>query len=147
MPDAPPDFWKHSPLDSLSREQWESLCDSCGKCCLHRLEDEDTREIVFTNVACRFLDQERCRCSDYANRSVIVPDCVTITPEVLKDPYWLPSTCAYRLLAEGKDLPEWHPLVSGEPESVARSGNSVCGRVICETEADDLEHHLIHWIK
>ena len=134
-------------LATLEPEEWESLCDGCGKCCLYRLEDEDTREIHFTNVACRYLDQSNCRCRDYPNRSVNVPDCVTVTLEVLKDPYWLPATCAYRLLAEGRELPTWHPLLSGSQETVTQSGNSVCGRVICETEADDLEHHLIKWVR
>jgi uncharacterized cysteine cluster protein YcgN (CxxCxxCC family) len=133
-------------MESLSREEWEALCDGCAKCCLHRLEDEDTREIHFTNVACQLLDQETCRCGNYAERSVLVPDCITLTPRILEDPYWLPSTCAYRLLAEGKELPWWHPLVSGDPETVFQSGNSVSGRVICETEADNLEHHLIEWV-
>ncbi|MGD8309853.1 MAG: YcgN family cysteine cluster protein, partial [Chromatiales bacterium] len=140
-------FWRRKALDALEPAEWESLCDGCGKCCLHKLEDEDTREIRFTNVACRLLDAATCRCSDYANRSSRVPDCVTLTPEVLDDPYWLPATCAYRLVAEGKDLPDWHPLVSGDAMSVVRSGHSVCGRVVSELDADDLEHHLISWVK
>ncbi|MGD2081844.1 MAG: YcgN family cysteine cluster protein [Chromatiales bacterium] len=140
-------FWRRKALDALEPAEWESLCDGCGKCCLHKLEDEDTREIRFTNVACRLLDAATCRCSDYANRSSRVPDCVTLTPEVLDDPYWLPATCAYRLVAEGKDLPDWHPLVSGDAMSVVRSGHSVCGRVVSEVDADDLEHHLISWVK
>ena len=141
-----PLFWEHKNMESLSRAEWEALCDGCAKCCLHRLEDEDTREIHFTNVACQLLDQESCRCGNYAERSVLVPDCITLTPKILEDPYWLPSTCAYRLLAEGKELSWWHPLVSGDPETVFQSGNSVSGRVICETEADNLEHHLIEWV-
>jgi uncharacterized cysteine cluster protein YcgN (CxxCxxCC family) len=140
-------FWTVKPLHALTREEWEALCDGCAKCCLHRLEDEETREIFYTNVACRFLDQDNCRCRDYPNRSTIVPDCVTITLQELKDPYWLPSTCAYRLLAEGKELPWWHPLISGTHDTVVQSGNCICGRVVCETEADDLEHHLIQWVK
>ena len=141
-----PLFWEHKNMESLSRAEWEALCDGCAKCCLHRLEDEDTREIHFTNVACQLLDQETCRCGNYAERSVLVPDCITLTPKILEDPYWLPSTCAYRLLAEGKELPWWHPLVSGDPDTVFQSGNSVSGRVICEKEADNLEHHLIEWV-
>ncbi|MFC1685237.1 YcgN family cysteine cluster protein [Pseudomonadota bacterium] len=141
-----PHFWEHKNMESLSRTEWEALCDGCAKCCLHRLEDEDTREIHFTNVACQLLDQETCHCGNYAERSVLVPDCITLTPKILEDPYWLPSTCAYRLLAEGKALPWWHPLVSGDPDTVFQSGNSVSGRVICETEADNLEHHLIEWV-
>lgn len=146
MPTLEPQFWQHKKMASLSRDEWEALCDGCAKCCLHRLEDEETREIHFTNVACQLLDQESCRCGNYAERSTLVPDCITLTPKILEDPYWLPSTCAYRLLAEGKELPWWHPLVSGDPDTVFKSGNSVSGRVICETEADNLEHHLIEWV-
>jgi uncharacterized cysteine cluster protein YcgN (CxxCxxCC family) len=140
-------YWALKPLRALTPDEWEGLCDGCAKCCLHRLEDDETREIYYTNVACRFLDHDSCRCRDYPNRSTVVPDCVTITLEELKDPYWLPSTCAYRLLAEGKELPWWHPLISGTRDTVIRSGNCICGRVVCETEADDLEHHLIEWVK
>jgi Uncharacterized conserved protein len=142
-----PSFWRHKSLAEMTHEEWEALCDGCAKCCLHRLEDVDTREIHFTNVHCRLLDTDTCRCSDYVNRSTRVDDCVTITLEELEDPYWLPATCAYRLLAEGRPLPEWHPLVSGDPETVFTSGNSIGGRTICEDKADDLEHHLIDWIR
>ncbi|MES9845872.1 MAG: YcgN family cysteine cluster protein [Candidatus Sedimenticola sp. 6PFRAG5] len=147
MSQLSPDFWITKPLKELSPAEWEALCDSCAKCCLHRFEDVDTREIVFTNVCCRYLDQESCRCTDYPNRSTNVPDCVTVTTAVLENPYWLPETCAYRLLAEGRPLPVWHPLVSGEQQSVFDSGNSVCGLVISELEVDDLEHHMIDWIR
>ena len=146
MKTATPPFWKEKRLDELEAEQWESLCDGCAKCCLYRLEDEDTREIHFTNVHCRLLDTRSGRCTDYPNRSRRVPDCVTITPAVLRDPYWLPATCAYRLLAEGRDLPAWHPLVSGDPLTVVAAGQRVCGRTICEDDADDLENHLVDWI-
>ena len=138
-------FWKTTPLSALARDEWESLCDGCAKCCLYRLEDADTREIHTTNVHCRLLDTDTCRCTDYAKRSQRVPDCVTITPKVLEDPYWLPTTCAYRLLAEGRDLPDWHPLVTGDPGSVRRAGQQVCGRTICEDDADMLETHLVDW--
>jgi len=141
-----PDFWKTKTLSQLTRKEWEALCDGCAKCCLHRLEDEETREIYFTNVVCRLLDTETAQCTRYSERSVLVPTCVTMTLKDLDDPYWLPSTCAYRLLAEGKELPEWHPLCSGDPDSVFNSGNVILGRVVCETEADDLEHHMIDWI-
>ena len=141
------DFWKTTPIHALDRAQWEALCDGCAKCCLYRLEDTDTRSIYFTNVCCRYLEQESCRCSDYASRSKNVPDCVHVTLELLRDPYWLPATCAYRLLAEGKDLPWWHPLVSGDPSTVAGSGNSVCGRVVSELDADSLDQHLIDWLE
>lgn len=139
---APP-FWRTKALNELSAAEWESLCDGCAKCCLHKLEDADTREIYFTNVHCRLLDTRSGQCTDYARRSRRVPDCVTLTPQVLEDPYWLPTTCAYRLLAEGKDLPDWHPLISGTPNTVWRSGNSILGRCVCEDDADDLENHII----
>jgi uncharacterized cysteine cluster protein YcgN (CxxCxxCC family) len=140
-------FWKDKTLSELSPKEWEALCDRCGKCCLHRLEDEDTKEIHFTNVVCSLLDVENCYCKDYMNRSTLVPNCITMTIKDLDAPYWLPSTCAYRLLAEGKQLPQWHPLVSNSQETVFSSGNSIYGRVINENDADDLEYHLIDWIK
>ncbi len=147
MSDSYSKFWEHKSLAEMDAGEWEALCDGCAKCCLHRLEDADTREIYFTNVHCRLLDRQTSRCSDYCNRSTRVSDCITITLEELKDPYWLPSTCAYRLLAEGKALPEWHPLVSGDPDTVFDSGNGIAGRTICEDDADNLEQHLIDWIK
>lgn len=140
-------FWKSKKLAEMSPDEWEALCDGCAKCCLYRLEDEDTREVYFTNVRCRLLDVQTGRCTDYAHRSRRVPDCVTITPAVLQDPYWLPRTCAYRLLAEGRDLPYWHPLVSGDPHSVVQAGQRVCHRTICEDDADALESHLVDWIE
>lgn len=147
MSTPPNSFWKEKDLDELSKKEWESLCDGCAKCCLYRLEDEDTKRIYFTNVHCRLLDTETGRCTDYANRSTRVPDCVTITPAVLEDPYWLPRSCTYRLLAEGQDLPAWHPLLTGDSMSVVRAGQRVCGHTICEDEADELENHLVDWIE
>lgn len=148
MSDSDPAFWRHKNLDQLSPAEWESLCDGCARCCLHRLEDEDTREIWFTNVHCRLLDTTNCRCSDYANRSVRVPECITLTPATLDDPYWLPRSCAYRLLAEGKDLPHWHPLVSGRADSVSQAGQTICGRTLCEDETDDdLTQHIVTWLR
>lgn len=146
MSDSKKLFWKEKPLAKLNREEWESLCDNCGKCCLQKLEDEDTGEVFFTNVVCRLLDLDGNRCTHYQERSTLVPSCVTLTLDDLLDPYWLPSTCAYRLLAEDRELPEWHPLVSGDAATVERSGNSIRGRVIVESEADNWEHHLIDWI-
>jgi len=140
-------FWKQKKLTEMSEEEWESLCDGCAKCCLYRLEDEDTQDVYFTNVHCRLLDTPTGRCTDYLNRSARVPDCVTITPAVLEDPYWLPRTCAYRLIAEGRDLPAWHPLLTGDPRTVVRAGHRVCDRTICEDEADELENHLVDWIE
>ncbi|HHH39292.1 MAG TPA: YcgN family cysteine cluster protein [Sedimenticola sp.] len=145
--ERPQAFWKVKPLDALSREEWEALCDGCAKCCLHRFEDRKTRQIHYTNVCCRYLDQTSCRCSDYPNRSRNVPECCTVTLEILEDPYWLPESCAYRLLAEGRELPWWHPLVSGDPATVETSGNRVCGRVVSELESGVLEQHLIDWIR
>ena len=135
-------FWE-LPLDSLNREEWEKLCDGCGKCCLHKLEDEVTGELFPTNVACRLLDRTSCRCSDYKMRRVFVPDCVRLDATKLKEIDWLPSTCAYRLRAEGKPLRNWHPLVSGDPESVHAAGMSVRGWTISEDDAGELEHHLV----
>jgi uncharacterized cysteine cluster protein YcgN (CxxCxxCC family) len=147
MPKSDVPFWINKDLAQFTPQEWESLCDGCAKCCLHRFEDEDTQEIHFTNVCCRYLDQSDCSCRDYPNRSINVPDCVTITLEVLADPYWLPESCAYRLLAEGKPLPEWHPLVTGDRDRMVYGGHSVGGRVINEEYADNLEHHIIDWIK
>jgi uncharacterized cysteine cluster protein YcgN (CxxCxxCC family) len=146
MSDNEAKFWQTTPLEQMSREQWESLCDGCAKCCLQKLEDEETQEVFFTNIVCDLLDPVSCRCTDYANRSVRVPTCVTLSLTDLADPYWLPDTCAYRLLAENRPLPPWHPLVSGDPASVEAAGHSIRGRSVPESEADDWEHHLIDWI-
>ncbi|USF89254.1 YcgN family cysteine cluster protein [Candidatus Endoriftia persephone] len=140
-------FWRSKPLEQLSASEWELLCDGCAKCCLQKLEDAETREIYFTNVVCDLLDLDSCRCSRYQERSTLVPSCITLTPKDLDDPYWLPSTCAYRLLAEGAELPSWHPLRSHDPHSVAAAGHTICGRVVPEAEADDLEYHLIDWVQ
>jgi uncharacterized cysteine cluster protein YcgN (CxxCxxCC family) len=140
-------FWETTPLREMTPAQWESLCDGCGKCCLNKYEDMDTGELHYTSVACVLLDQERRCCSDYANRARRVADCITLTPETLEDPRWLPRTCAYRLLAQGDPLPSWHPLISADPDSVRRAGHSVHGRVSCESEVEDPLMHLIDWVK
>jgi uncharacterized protein len=121
-------FWKTTPLEAMSPEQWESLCDGCGQCCLVKLEDEDTGTIHTTDVHCRLFDGKTCRCKDYPNRKKAVPDCVTLTPKDVAELPWLPNTCAYRLIHEGKDLYPWHPLVSGDTETVHTSGASVRGK-------------------
>lgn len=136
-------FWREKTLRQMSRAEWESLCDGCGKCCVHKLEDEDTGELLATNVACRLLDRRTGRCKDYRNRRAYVPECVRLTPEKLLELDWLPSTCAYRLLAEGKDLPDWHPLITGDPESVHAAGQSVRGWTVSEDDVGDLEDFVV----
>ena len=140
-----PPFWKTKTLPEMSREEWESLCDGCGRCCLHKLRDEDTDAIHWTNVACRLLDRESCQCSDYTHRRRRVPDCVRLTPDALEEIDWLPPSCAYRRLQEGRDLAWWHPLVSGDPETVHTAGVSVRGRAIDERVAGRLEDHVTAW--
>ena len=135
-------FWEHKTLSEMNRSEWEQLCDGCAKCCLHKIEDEDTGIIYGTNVVCQYLDEANCQCTEYEKRSVLVPDCVTLSPDNLEQVYYMPSTCSYRLLAEGKSLFDWHPLVSGKKDSVHQAGQSVRGKVVSELEVDDLMHHL-----
>ena len=137
-------FWQTTPLHRMTDAQWESLCDGCGRCCLHKLRD-DQDELSFTNVACRLLDTTSCRCRDYANRRDTVPDCMSLTVEVVDEIDWLPPSCAYRRLAEGRGLAWWHPLVSGRPETVHEAGVSVQGRAVSELKAGPLEHHVVEW--
>ncbi|MCA3254495.1 MAG: YcgN family cysteine cluster protein [Alphaproteobacteria bacterium] len=136
-------FWREKSLREMTRAEWESLCDGCGLCCVHKLEDEVTGETFPTNVACRLLDRHSGRCRDYRNRRAYVPECVRLTPEKVLELDWLPSTCAYLVLAQGKDLAPWHPLVSGDPESVHRAGISVRGWTVSEDEVGDLEDHIL----
>jgi uncharacterized cysteine cluster protein YcgN (CxxCxxCC family) len=138
-------FWQAKRLDEMTEAEWESLCDGCGRCCLHKLRHEETGELAYTSVACRLLDLHSCRCGDYAARQQRVPDCVQLTPATLKEIDWLPPSCASRRLAEGKDLPWWHPLVSGDPDTVHRAGISVRGRAISEKTAGPLEDHIVDW--
>jgi uncharacterized cysteine cluster protein YcgN (CxxCxxCC family) len=139
---AESDFWER-PLDHLTREQWEALCDGCGQCCLHKIEDADTGEIFRTNVACKLLDLKTARCSDYRHRRAFVPDCLRLTLRNAASLDWLPPTCAYRLRADGEPLPDWHYLVCGDRDAVHRAGVSVVGKVVSETEAGPLEHHIV----
>ena len=143
MGDVSTRFWDDVPLDKLDRAQWEALCDGCGRCCVHKLEDEETGELFPTNVACKLLDRHSGQCSDYRHRRAYVPECVRLTPKLAATLDWLPETCAYKLRAENKPLPEWHPLNSGDPESVHRAGISVRGWTISETDAGELEDHIL----
>ncbi len=138
--DAP--FWEQ-PLKTLDRAQWEALCDGCGKCCLNKVEDEDSGRIYPTNVACRLLDLETTRCSDYRRRRTYVPECIRLTPSKLDEFSWLPESCAYVLRAKDKPLPEWHYLVSGSRLTIHEAGMSVKGRVISEVHAGELENHIV----
>jgi uncharacterized cysteine cluster protein YcgN (CxxCxxCC family) len=140
-------FWRVKTLHQMTRTEWESLCDGCARCCLNKLEDEDTGFIEWTEVVCRLLDDETCRCSDYPNRHQRVPDCIALTPDNVPDLGWLPPTCGYRLVADGHDLYWWHPLVSGDPDTVHYAGISVRGRTLSETDVavKDFEDHIVSW--
>ena len=135
-------FWER-PLATLDRAEWEALCDGCGQCCLHKVEDEDTGRVWPTNVACKLLDLSTARCADYANRRAFVPDCLRLTRGNVGGFNWLPKTCAYRLRAAGEALPAWHYLLCGDREAVRRAGVSVVGRVISEVVAGPIEQHII----
>ena len=140
-------FWETKRLDEMSQAEWESLCDGCGRCCLNKLEDWDTGEIAWTNIACTLLDGQSCRCRDYENRQATVPDCIQLTVNKVREIIWLPPTCAYRLVAEGTPLYWWHPLVSGDPETVHAAGISVRGRTVSEdgVDVEDFEDYLVDW--
>jgi uncharacterized cysteine cluster protein YcgN (CxxCxxCC family) len=141
----PTPFWERKRLDQLSHAEWEALCDGCGRCCLHKLEDVDTGELHFTRVACRLLDTASARCRDYPRRRQHVPDCITLTAASVGDYAWLPRSCAYRRLAEGRGLAWWHPLVSGDPNTVRQARISVAERVISEADlahGDELQDHI-----
>lgn len=141
-----PRFWERKPLKKLSQREWEALCDGCGKCCLNKLEDEDSGDVALTRIACRLLDDETCRCTHYENRHQFVPDCIVLKPSNLDThAYWMPRTCAYRLLWEGRPLPDWHPLISGTPDTVYAAGVSVRGITLSDFEIpeDEWEDHII----
>ncbi|MEM9798102.1 MAG: YcgN family cysteine cluster protein [Pseudomonadota bacterium] len=141
-----PHFWER-PLKSLNQKEWEALCDGCGKCCLNKLEDEETREVAFTRIACRLFDDGTCRCANYENRLQHVPECVVLTPKTLPDvAYFMPETCAYRRLHEGRPLPWWHPLLTGDPETLHAAGASLRGHTVSEATIpadDDWEDFVI----
>ncbi|MEO1752238.1 YcgN family cysteine cluster protein [Thiofaba sp. EF100] len=140
-------WWATKTLDEMSPQEWESLCDGCGLCCLHKLEDEDDGTVYTTNVACELLDCASARCTDYPNRQRRVPGCTVLRPQDVARFHWLPSTCAYRCLAEGRPLPAWHPLLSGDPDSTRKTGHSVAGRCLSARDIplDALEDHIVDW--
>ncbi len=137
-------FWRNTPLDQMTPEEWESLCDGCGKCCLLKLEDEDTGDIAYTRLHCRLLDSDTCRCSQYDTRKALVPDCVILTPKSVSELKWMPKSCAYRLLYEGQDLPDWHHLVCGDRNAVHTHGQSIRGETVSEDEI--FEEDQVDWI-
>jgi uncharacterized protein len=146
MDDVP--FWRRKSLAEMTPGEWESLCDGCGRCCLNKLEDEDTGRVYYTDVGCRLLDGTTCRCKDYRNRNELVEDCVRLSPDNVVGLRWLPPTCAYRLVAHGRDLYWWHPLVSGDPETVHAAGISVRGRVALSEEdisIEEYEERIVSW--
>src|SRR3984885_3979802 len=151
MTGAPADhepFWRTKTLEEMSAREWESLCDGCGRCCLVKLEDEDTGQIHFTDIGCKLLDGESCRCTDYARRRRRVRDCVKLTPDAVRSLAWLPSTCAYRVVAEGRNLAWWHPLVSGSPETVHEAGVSVRTRIAASEDSIELDaypDYIVSW--
>ena len=138
-------FWETKQLHELDRAEWEALCDGCAKCCVHKLQDDQTEEILYTCVACRLLDVNTCRCTNYANRHELVPDCAVLSPDTPEHFEWMPDTCAYRLLFEGKPLPDWHPLISGTPSSVHDHGASARKKLIPEflADTDRLEKYIV----
>ena len=142
-------FWKQKALGDMSQSEWESLCDGCAKCCLVKLQDEDTDKVAYTNVVCKYSDFDTCQCTEYQRRNELVPHCVWLKPEMVDEFFWLPSTCTYRLVAEGKNLPQWHPLISGDTESVHISGNSIKDKVYSENHIhpDEVEEYIIHWVE
>lgn len=145
MADKVKRFWEVKTLQEMSSDEWESLCDGCGLCCLQKLEDDEDDSVYYTRIACKLLDRDTCRCTNYAERKRYVPDCIQLTMDDVDNFHWLPPTCAYRCLSEGKPLPEWHPLLTADSESTIKSGITMVGKMRCETEVpeDDWENYLI----
>ncbi len=143
------EWWNELALEQLDTEQWEALCDGCARCCLHKLEDADSGDLYYTQVRCRYLDEASCSCTEYRDRCTLVPDCVKLDRDNVAALSWMPDTCAYRLRARGEPLPGWHPLVSGDPESVHRAGISVRGRSISEefVHPDGYDEYLVQWVE
>jgi uncharacterized cysteine cluster protein YcgN (CxxCxxCC family) len=143
------EFWRTKSLAELTKEQWEALCDGCAQCCLLKLEDEDDGRVAYTRVTCRLLDLDSCRCTHYDERHVRVPDCIAFDAAAVATLHWLPETCAYRLRSEGRELPAWHYLVSGDRNTVHTAGISVRGRALCETHVhpQDIESHIVRWVE
>jgi len=143
------DFWRHKTLAQMNQEEWEAVCDGCGQCCLHKLEDDESGQVFYTSVACKLLNVDSARCSDYSNRKKRVPDCLQLKPDDVENFNWLPSSCAYRLLADEESLPQWHPLVSGSPYTVSQAGYSVAGRVETEVgvKQEEMEDKIIYWVE
>ena len=140
-------FWKRKKLNEMTKQEWESLCDGCARCCLIKLEDVDTGNVDYTNAACKLLDPNTCKCKGYSERTKLVPDCIVLSPQNIKNLKWMPSTCAYRLIAEDKNLAWWHPLLSGDPKTVHQARISVRNRVVNEKPDDILEDRIISWPK
>ncbi len=138
-------FWKTVPLSEMTEQQWESLCDGCAKCCIFKFEEDETDHILQTDVVCKLLDLNNCSCTRYSERKVLVPDCISITHDNILDLKWMPASCSYRLLALGKDLPPWHPLLSGDQNSMKLADKTVQGHVVSEADVDDVEARIIGW--
>lgn len=141
-------YWEYKPLAEMNQQEWEGVCDGCGKCCLHKLQCDESDEVYYTDIACGLLDLENCRCSDYSNRLQRVPACLSLSLKDIPNFHWLPESCGYRRLSEGKPLLDWHPLISGSAQSVHEAGVSVLGRCVPERGVDehDYEEHIIHWV-
>lgn len=142
-------FWETKSLAEMTEAEWEALCDGCARCCLHKLEDIDTGQLAYTGIRCRYLIESACRCSDYPNRSKLMPNCIPLRRADVAGLTWLPGTCAYRLLAAGEPLPRWHPLISGRAESVHEAGISIRGKTVSDefVHPDGYDEHIIHWVE